>query len=53
MVRKEKAEEDYTRDEQKYHSNSTHGEEVEWDNTTEMNAYDSRIITPKIISQER
>lgn len=29
MLRKEKAGEDYTRDEQKYHSNSTHGEGVE------------------------
>lgn len=33
---------------QKYHSTRTHGEWVEWENTTEMDMYDLTLSIPKI-----
>lgn len=39
---------EYYESEQKYHSSRTHGEWVEWENTTEMDMHDLTMSIPKI-----
>lgn len=38
---------------QKYHSSRTHGEWVEWENTTEMDMHDLTMSIPKISCKDR